>query len=93
MDEANRKKYPYHRAIFNSVDIDTLERVNFSYVRLPEDYFVGESSGRRDCAISRMELNDRFIGVAQMVHAQKEGLTDNESKNTLLRVSPCLPGN
>lgn len=86
--EKNRRNFPYHRALFNAVDIETLERVNFSYVKIPDDYPIGESTGRKNCPISHRELNNKYIGVAQHVRADFEGMTDNDCKHALLKVSP-----
>jgi hypothetical protein len=63
LEHLNRQKYPFYRAIFNTHNIDTLERVNFSYVKLPDDFVYGEASGRRNYPIETRELNDKYIGV------------------------------
>lgn len=89
LEQLNRTKYPYFRDIFRLFDIDTLERVNFSYVRLPESYKYGEASGRKACPISTRELNDKYMGVAQKIHSKSlgiMGMTDNHWKNKLLTV-------
>ena len=88
--EKNKKKFPYFRGIFHDVDIEKLDRVSFSYVKLPEDYNFGEASGRKECEISRKELNDKYIGIAHFVKPEVEGLTNNDSKNALLRVKDRL---
>jgi histone deacetylase complex regulatory component SIN3 len=63
MFRKNREVYHYFRPIFFDVDLNdpALERVNYSYMRLPEGKKLPHASNENE--ISKNNVNNEFIGI------------------------------
>lgn len=71
----------------NFVEIDKLERVQYSYVKLPEGYNMGLFTKMIPGSIPAAEINSTLIGVPPPNSAQAPANTSNPSKQILMEVT------
>lgn len=71
----------------NNIDC---ERIQHSYIKLPESFKYGKCQGREDDDICKKELNDKYIGVPPYLTGSKQSILSNTSKVILLNVTVCI---
>lgn len=68
------------------------ERVQYSYIKLPDTFKSGECSGRKDDPVAQTELNDIYVGVPPPQSSTKVAVLANPAKSMLLMVVDCDKG-
>ena len=66
-----------------------LERVQYSYAKLPETYKIAPCSARKGDAICKENLNDKYVGIPPHRLDDKASQSYNPSKQEVLKVAEC----